>query len=144
MKTITLLLLLLPLALFAENNSTQADMQWVNQEIAAIKPPRKGVPAGALLGLKDPFWAQLVLNQPPGSGKRVAVVRPRAQRPFTLNAVINSRTAMIDGKWYKQDDRIYGYTIQSIGKDNVLLQKKKKQIKLSLVKYNKHIKINAK
>ena len=137
------LLLLLPLTLLAEN--VQPDMQWVDQEIAAIKPPRKGVPSGALLGLKDPFRAQLILNQPPGSGAKVAAIRrPRAERPFTLEAVINSKTALIDGKWYKQDEKIYGYTIQNIGRDNVVLQKKKKQIKLSLVKHNKNIKINAK
>ena len=119
-------------------------MQWVDQEIAAIKPPRKGVPSGALLGLKDPFRAQLILNQPPGSRTAVAVKRPRQERPFTLEAVINSRTVLIDGKWYTQHEKIYGYTIQSIGRDSVLLQKQKKQIKLSLVKHNKNIEINAK
>ena len=142
MKTMMSLLLLLPLTIFAE--SVQPDMKWVDQEIDAIKPPRKGVASGALLGLKDPFLTQLILNQPPSEGTKAVVIKPRRQeRPFTLEAVINSRTAMIDGKWYKQDEKVHGYTIQSIGRDNVLLQYKKKQIKLSLVKHNKNIKINA-
>lgn len=141
MKTM-LLLLLLPLTMLAE--SVQPDMKWVDQEIEAIKPPRKGVHSGALLGLKNPFYIQLILNQPPGSGTKTVVAKPkRHERPFTLEAVINSRTAMIDGKWYKQDEKVHGYTIQSIGKNSVLLQMKKKQITLSLVKSNKNIKINA-
>jgi len=128
--------------MLAEN--VQPDMKWVDQEIDAIKPSRKGVHSGALLGLKNPFYIQLILNQPPGSGTQTVVVKPkRHERPFTLEAVINSRTAMIDGKWYKQDEKVHGYTIQSIGKDSVLLQMKKKQITLSLVKSNKNIKINA-
>ena len=137
-----IILLLLPLAVFAEN--VTADMHWVDQEIDAIKPPRKGVVAGALVGLKDPFRDQLILNQPPGSGKTIMVKRARAERPFTLEAVINSRLVLIDGKWYKQDEKVHGYTVQSIGKDNVTLQNKQKQIKLTLVKQNKNIKINAK
>ena len=138
----TIILLLLPLAMFAEN--AQPDMKWVDQEITAIKPPRKGVSESSLLGLKDPFREQLVLNQPAGSGTYVAVKRPRAERPFTLEAIINNRIVLIDGKWYKQNEKIYGYTVQSIGNDSVVLQNKKKQINLTLSKKNKNIKINAK
>jgi len=141
MKTM-LLLLTLPLIALAQN--TQPDLKWVDEEIAAIKPPRKGVQQSALRGLKDPFRAQLILNQPPGKpGKAVAVRRP-APKPLTLESVINSNTARIDGKWYKQDDKIYGYTIQKIERDSVLLKKNKKQITLSLKAKNKQIKINAK
>jgi hypothetical protein len=141
MKTM-LLLLTLPLIALAQN--TQPDLKWVDEEIAAIKPPRKGVHSSALRGLKDPFRAQLILNQPPGKpGKAVAVRRPKP-KPLTLQSVINSKTARIDGKWYKQDDKIYGYTIQKIERDSVLLQKKTKQIMLSLKAKHKQIKINAK
>jgi len=149
MKTMLLLLLTLPLIALAE--STQPDMKWVDDEIAAIKPPRKGVPASELAGLKDPFLTQIRLNQPKGKGsgvKSVAIVKPKP-RPLTLEVVLNSRSAMIDGKWYKVDDTLYGYTIREIGSDSVLLEKKmkkqkKKQITLTLSKKNKNIKLNAK
>ena len=137
-----LILILLPLSAFAQ--TAQSDMMWVDQEIAAIKPPRKGVSPGALLGLQDPFREQLILNQPAGSVKSTVVRRQKSERPFTLEAVINSRIVLIDGNWYKQDQKVHGYTVQSIGKDSVMLQNKKKQIKLTLVKQNKNIKINAK
>lgn len=148
MKT---MLLLLTLPLLALAQSTQPDMKWVDDEITAIKPPRKGVPANELAGLKDPFSTQIRLNQPKGTGtggKSVAIVKPKP-RPLTLEVVLNSRSAMIDGKWYKVDDKLYGYTIREIGGDNVLLEKKmtkqkKKQITLTLSKKNKNIKLNAK
>ena len=141
MKTM-LLLLILPLIAFAQD--IQPDMKWVDDEVAAIKPPRKGVPPKDLIGLKDPFRAELILNQPKGKGGVVTFRKPKAHHLFTLEAVMNNRSAMIDGKWYKKDEKVYGYTVQSIDKDSVLLQNKKKQIKLSLIKYNKNIKINAK
>lgn len=146
MKTM-LLLLTLPLMVLAQN--TQPDMKWVDDEIAAIKPPRKGVPANSLYGLKDPFLMELILNQPPQkpSAKGTTVYK-KPQPPLTLEAIMNGRTAMIDGRWYKQNDSIYGYTIQAIGQDSVLLQKtykkKKQEITLSLIKKNKNIEINAK
>ncbi|WP_345989559.1 hypothetical protein WCX18_03360 [Sulfurimonas sp. HSL1-2] len=143
MKT-KLLLLMLPLFAFAQD--VQPDMQWVDQEIAAIKPPRQGVSSAALFGLQDPFRAQLILNQPPQAkkGTTAYVQRYAPKPPLTLESVINSHTALIDGKWYKQNDTIYGYAIVKIERDSVLLQKKKKQITLTLKKKNPKIQINAK
>jgi hypothetical protein len=146
MKATTLLLLTLPITLLAQN--TQPDMQWVDDEIAAIKPPRKGVPSSALRGLKDPFRDQLILNQPPveESGETPAQLpsEPEEQNNLTLQAIVNGNSALIDGKWYKEDEKIYGYLIQKIDRDSVLLQQKKKKLKLSLIVKNDNIKINAK
>jgi len=142
MKTM-LLLLTLPLILLAQG--VQPDMQWVDEEIAAIKPPRKGVSDAALLGLKDPFRAQLILNQPPKSGETGGYyVAPVERKPLTLQSIFNGHSALIDGKWYKQNDSIYGYVITKIGYDSVRLQKKKKQLTLTLRKKNAKIQINAK
>ncbi len=123
----------------------QPDMKWVDDEIAAIQPPRKGVSSNALFGLKDPFRDQLILNQPKGQKKGTTTYVRRVERvPLTLESVINSHTALIDGKWYKQNDTIYGYSIVKIERDSVLLQKKKKQLTLTLKKKNPKIQINAK
>ncbi|MHC3993884.1 hypothetical protein ACXWTF_03590 [Thiomicrolovo sp. ZZH C-3] len=142
MKT-KLLLLILPLIALAQEG-VQPDMQWVDQEIAAIKPPRKGVHSSALYGLRDPFRAQLILNQPAKAKGTGTYVKRPARRYMTLESVINSRSALIDGKWYKQDDTIYGYVITKIERDSVMLQKKKKQVTLTLKKKNPKIQINAK
>ncbi|WP_345970866.1 MULTISPECIES: hypothetical protein [Sulfurimonas] len=141
MKT-KLLLLTLPLIVLAEG--MQPDMKWVDDEIAAIKPPRKGVHASALYGLQDPFRAQLILNQPHKAKATGTYVKRPKQRYMTLESVINSRTALIDGKWYKEKDTIYGYVITKIERDSVLLQKKKKEVTLTLKKKNPKIQINAK
>jgi len=147
MKT-RLLFLTLPLLLNAQAAQQQPDLTWVDNEVKAIKPPREGVPSYAIARLKDPFAYQLFLNQPEtddaqSKPKISNAIRARS-RSLTLEAVFNKHTAMIDGKWYKKDDTIYGYSIQDIGYDAVWLTKKKKQLKLTLFKKNDKIKINAK
>lgn len=144
MKTI-FILLTLPLLVLAETVQ-QPDMKWVDAEITAIKPARKGLAANGTFGLRDPFIAQLILNRPvgKGEGKPVVSYKKPPQRSFTLEVIINGKSVMIDGKWYKLDDKIYGYTIREIGKNTVTLEKKKRTKTLSLVKMNKHIEINAK
>jgi hypothetical protein len=146
MKTI-FLLLTLPLLVFAETPE-QSDMKWVNTEIEAIKPPRKGLPANGTFGLKNPFMAQLILNRPKTEGKVkkkvVATYKKPPLRSLTLEVIINGKSVMIDGSWYKLDDKIYGYTISEIGRNTVTLESKKRTKTLSLVKKNKHIEINAK
>ncbi len=147
MKT-TILLLTLPLLALAQ--ATRPDLKWVDDEVAAIKPPRKGVSPSSLGALKDPFRAQLLLNQPPAEptdGKRPAPNVPEApaeRHTLSLQAVFNGKSALIDGKWYKQDQKVYGYVVREIGYDSVLLQSKKKKLKLSLYKHNDDIKINVK
>jgi len=143
MKT-KLLLLTLPLLALAQ--SVEPDLKWVDEEIAAIKPPREGLSTSAVRGLNDPFSAQLILNQPPSEegAKVVPVAEPEEQRILTLRAIFNGRRAYIDGKWYEQEDDIYGYIIKKIERDSVLLEKKQKKLKLSLITKNDNIKINAK
>ena len=144
MKT-SLLLLTLPLFVFAQ--TSKPDLKWVDEEVAAIKPPRKGVNTDFVRRLKDPFAAQIALNQPPSDETlpgSAASAEPIHNQNMTLQAIFNGKTALIDGKWYKQDEKIYGYIISRIDHDAVLLQRKKKKLKLSLVTKNDNIKINAK
>ena len=145
MKTKLLPLLVLPLLLLAQDQ--QSDMQWVDSEIAAIKPPRKGIPPSALTGMVDPFTAQLRLNQPQGTlqaGNGGAFRRFYPRGKFALQAVINSRSVLINGKWYKRHDMVNGYRIEEITRNGVRLQKKKKTLTLSLITKNDKIKIKAK
>ena len=146
MKTATLLLIF---PLLAAAQSTQPNLQWVDREVAAIKPPRKGVSPAKLVGIRDPFLAQLQLNQPPVTKKEGDTplkkpVKPEEQKHMVLQAVFNKHTAMIDGKWCKTEDKVYGYVLREIGRDSVLLTKKKKRLRLSLKTKNDKIKINAK
>lgn len=149
MKTSLILLLtpLLFLAHGAQTDSKQADMKWVDDEVAAIKPPRKGVTADALSGLNNPFAAALLLNQPPQKEGEIPVqpiVTPADNTTFNLFAVMNAQKALIDGKWYNVDEKVHGYTIDKISSDSVSLHKKRKKVKLSLKAQNENIQINVK
>ncbi|GEM_PF-636621 len=173
MKKVTIIAIipLLPLLLVAQvehqnlaSNTTQMvqvqqqeDLSWVDEQVAAIKPPRKGLNRTLLASVKDPFATQLRLNQPPKepvaedkkpkvAGEKIAF-KPASEpalKPLTLQTIMNRSVVQIDGKWYRQNDKIYGYTITSIEDASVLLQRKKKQVRLSLVSKNDKIQINAK
>lgn len=149
MKT-SLLLLLTPLLFIAhgaQTNTKQADMKWVDDEVAAIKPPRKGVTADALSGLHNPFADALLLNQPPqeeGAAPAMPVPTPADNTNFNLFAVMNAQKALIDGTWYQVDDKVHGYTVDKIGNDSVSLKKKRRKIELTLKAQNENIQINVK
>ncbi len=146
MKT-KLLILTVPFLLNAQ--SVKPDLSWVDKEVAAIKPPRKGVRLGTLSSLRNPFKAQMLLYQTPvktGSKKstQTVSVEPVEQKPFSLQAIFNSKSAKIDGRWYEIGEKVHGYSVVSIAQDKVVLQRKKKKLKLSLKLKNDKIKINAK
>ncbi|MDD3475791.1 MAG: hypothetical protein PHI38_02885 [Sulfurimonas sp.] len=136
--TLTILLTLL-----LSNNLLSSELDWVNEQIEAIKPPRKGV---VVTGVSNPF-VFLKKNMPKDSKKdtssastqKSSVVDTGIEKPklevisvssFDLSAIINS-SAMINGSWYKVDDVVKGYTISEITKDGVILKKDKKLILLS-------------
>ncbi|HUH43369.1 MAG TPA: hypothetical protein VLZ29_09630 [Sulfurimonas sp.] len=136
--TLTILLTLL-----LSNNLLSSELDWVNEQIEAIKPPRKGV---VVTGVSNPF-VFLKKNMPKDSKKETSssstqkssVVDTGIEKPkkevisastFDLSAIINS-SAMINGSWYKVDDVVKGYTISEITKDSVILKKDKKLIFLS-------------
>ncbi len=144
MKT-KLLIITLPLFVYAQ--TPQPDLQWVDKEVAAIKPPRKGMNPSSVDRIRDPFAAQLALYQPPVTEGKNVVKNPAAHvqtGSLLLQAVFNGKSAMIDGKWYKVDQKVYGYTVSKIDHNSVLLRKKKKKLKLTLITKNDKIKINAK
>lgn len=138
MKTIFTLLLTL---LFASNLSAN-ELDWVNEQIEAIKPPRKGV---VVSGISNPF-VFLKKNMPKEKDTKKTVMTTSAPKPdssaekpkeeiisaasFDLSVIINS-SAMINGNWCKVNDTLKGYIISEISKDIVTLKKDKKLIFLS-------------
>ncbi|MDD5399963.1 MAG: hypothetical protein PHQ93_02110 [Sulfurimonas sp.] len=145
MKTtlITLVALFLSTTLLAVS-----ELEWVDQQIEAIKPPRKGV---EILNIEDPF---IFLQKSRADKKEGAVAAtPQIAAPalkpvcvdsntsksdksgtkkdeLSLNTIINS-SAMIDGNWYKISDKVSSYTIVDISKTTVTLKKGDKELILS-------------
>lgn len=137
MKT---LLIILSLNLFAN------ELQWVDEQINAIQPPREGIRKSKVNSIKSPF---IFLKKETSSKAKVkkvtktkrANIISKSEKRLRLEAVIN-KSALINGKWYKLLDRVGKYKLIDITKENVILSFKRKKLLLSLKKRNSKIKFN--
>jgi len=153
------------LALFLGNSMYAAtELEWVDEQIEAIKPPRKGVNISAL---GSPF-VFLEKNKPEAQGakkgartggapaKKAAVSKAASSAQagqtaesapkksgFILSTIIN-KSAMIDGNWYKVSDKISSYTVTDITKTSVTLKQGSKELILSTVSTNPNLKFKNK
>ena len=109
-----MILLVLPVLLLAATDNK--NLAWVDKQIEAIKPNRSGLGTQATTMLRDPFIDILKINRSalenPDGIKEIAKVQVVEQKPLSLQAIMNGRSAMIDGKWYKVEEKIHGYTIK--------------------------------
>jgi hypothetical protein len=160
MKTILTILL----AVLLSNSLYANELEWVDEQIEAIKPPRKGVNISAL---GSPF-VFLEKNKPEAEGvkkgsrtaatptRRASSTKSTASTQasatadttpkksgFVLSAIINS-SAMIDGNWYKVSDKIGSYTVADITKTSVTLKQGGKELLLSTVITNPNLKFKNK
>ena len=131
MKIFFKLIVLLLLSL----NSNSDEVKWVDEQIEAIKPPREGVSESKIASLSDPF---IFLKEKKSETNSSVVISseiitpsksivPPSEKKFILDAIIN-KSALIDGKWYRINDKIDEYTISDINAVSVTLSKKGKQI----------------
>lgn len=145
MKTFSLLLL--ASLLF---NLSATELQWVDEQINAIKPPRNAVSKSKINSTKNPF---IFLNKTIVK-KKLSVAKPsinssktetmstaknstkkvtkRQYKSLILDAVIN-KSALINGEWYKLGAKVGKYTLSSVNLKSVLLIYKKKTIVLSTI-----------
>ncbi|WP_457746155.1 hypothetical protein [Sulfurimonas sp.] len=129
------------------------ELTWVDEQVEAIKPPRVGFNIKKLARVSDPFiylrtskkggasGAKRRSSVPKGSGS--AKVKKTKVFKLTLNAILN-QSAMINGKWYKKGEKVYGYKLAKVTTNAVLLTKKKKKVQLSTKSRSKNIKFNNK
>lgn len=128
-------------ALFLANLILADEMKWVDEQIEAIKPFRKGQ---EISNLKDPFIFLDKNNTKTEHNSSTPLTAPQlslvkeSQKPkeeekkadFSLSAIMNA-SAMIDGNWYKINDKLDGYTLVEINKNTVTLKKGDKELLLS-------------
>lgn len=172
MKTFTLISLALSMSLFANNGinspmvlpavgnttvlQTQSDKEllWVDEQIKAIIPPRVGVADGYINSLIDPIKYVAPVKASGARGSSGLLAPPKlgtmsllpkvVEEPLRLQALMN-KVALINGKWYKLNDRVRGYTLSQVKQNSVLLIGKKNQpLILFLTKSNNNITINTK
>ena len=144
MKTIILFLI----TLFISNSAYATELAWVDEQVEAIKPPRK---AARISSIASPF----VFLEKNGYVKPVAAAGTVRSSSSTrvksgtsvgglyLDAIINS-SAFINGKWYKKSDKIRSYTIVSIDKRSITLKKGGKQMTLSTDSKKQNLKFKNK
>jgi hypothetical protein len=148
MKTLLLTLIFVSGTLFANANT-----DWVDKQVQAIKPPRTGVSHAAINRVKNPFI--FVYKKTDGSktaasktAKKVVDPKKAAQvaakkGPLKLAAIMNN-SALINGSWYQVNDKVRGYTLSKIETDAVLLKRAKTKKMLFITEENPNIKIQVK
>lgn len=66
-----------------------------------------------------------------------------SNRALAIDAIIN-KSVLINGKWYKIDDVVQGYTIKSIFRTSIVLSKNNKDLILSTNSKNLNLKFKNK
>ena len=128
---------MIPMALSANTESSSHSL--INTQIEEIKPPRTGVKASAVLKTKSPF----ILLNTTKSGKKVYAAKKKVKLPpLKMESSIN-KSVKINGKWYKEGDRIRHYTIISVSSGVAILKSKKKELKLFQNAENDKINFNV-
>jgi len=134
--------------------TTSTSSSWVDQKIEEIKPQRNGLNTSSLATLKSPFI--VIIKKKKDDGKKPKTVvsatdsksltptkKDMSKEPLTLQILLNS-SALINGKWLKENDTFRGYKLAQIQNNFVVLERKNKKIKLFIAQKNKNINISTK
>lgn len=174
MKTLTITSIVLALTLQASNtinvpmalpsvgnvtvlqNKSDKELAWVDEQIQAILPSRIGVADGFINSLNDPikYVSQApragdgitkMLAPPKLGGLPAMPLLPKVvEEPLRLQGLMN-KSALINGRWYRLNDPIRGFTLAEIKPGSILLSGSKgQQLILFISKQNNNIKINTK
>ncbi len=127
------------------------ELAWVDEQVEAIKPPRKGISTRDISKLKDPFiflHAKKAKKRARSPYRRYSKSASKKQiqrysSKLSLEAILN-KSALINRKWYKEGEKVYGYKLEKVNLQSVLLTRGKKQILLSTVSKSKNLKFNNK
>ena len=142
------------LFIFLSINLIANELQWVDEQIEAIKPPRSAISKARIDAVKDPF---IFLRKTVKKQKKNVAVSPIKKAPtkkiatkkvnkvsktvvsYTLNAIIN-KSALINKKWYTVGSKVGKYTLSSVDNQSVILSYKKKKVLLSTQSKTKKLK----
>ena len=136
-------------ALFFTISLSSNELSWVDTQVEAVKPPRKGMSNAKLAHIKSPF---IFLNGKSKkrykkykrktsylkSSNKVATtssnssntIKQSSSGKFVLSAVINN-SALINGEWYKLNDTVSNYKISSVNRTSVVLTRGDRKLVLS-------------
>ena len=139
MKKLLILPIIALLSFTLSASSESSSHVLIDTQIKEIKPPRSGVKANDVLKTKSPF----ILLNTTKSGKKVYAAKKRVKLPpLKMESSIN-KSVKINGKWYKEGDRIRHYTIIKVASGEAILKSKKKELKLYQNEKNDKINFNV-
>ena len=161
MKTLFLVTFLL----FSLNLSSD-ELSWVDEQINAIKPPRDGVKSSTVSKLRDPFIflhgkkykksykkrrvyhssdSKMLQSSTAtsSSGSSDYISAPPSRSNMYLGAIMNN-SALINGRWYKINDKVGGYTLTKVSRTSILLTYGKRSFILTTDSQNLNLKFNNK
>ncbi|WP_373003389.1 hypothetical protein [Sulfurimonas sp.] len=116
------------------------ELSWVDTQVEAIKPARKGMSDDELNKIKDPFifyknrskknyvksikkpvkYAS-VKKYTTSSDTRSVILQQPSKR-LVLSAIINN-SALINGEWYKVNESVDSFKLSSVNRTSVVLTK---------------------
>ena len=139
-------------------NLSSNELNWVDEQVNAIKPPRNGVRSSTISRLKDPFIflrkkgtskssktvksSGITPNSSVRSSSSTTTIRAK-KRTLSLDAIMN-HSALISGKWYRINDKVGAYTLSAVNQTSVVLTNKAKSLILSTNSRNLNLKFKNK
>lgn len=146
--------LLITLSLLLSVNLFSDELKWVDEQIEAIKPPRSGVDESKVNATVDPFLflGKKSLSSTTAASKSSSGYKSssaskakvyRKGKSLTLKAILN-KSALINNKWYKINEKVGKYIISDIDKTTVTLKYGKSKLFLSTNSINKNLKFKNK
>ena len=143
--------LLIPMSILLTLNVYSNELKWVDEQVQAIKPPRSGISKAKINAVSNPFVfleknkdksaktktkTKSTLNKSSVSNANQVSKKSNA---LVLYAIIN-KSALINGKWYRLNDKIGKYTLSSVDRATVVLKYKSKELYLSTNSQSKNLK----
>lgn len=139
-------LILITFTLFTVSLNSN-ELSWVDTQIEAIKPSRKGMSNSDINKVKDPFtfYKNRAINNyikkrkiyiKSSSVKKSItssdsnIVFEQLKKNMLLSAIINN-SALINGTWYKLNESVNSFKLISINRTSVILEKGSKKFLLT-------------
>lgn len=135
MKTYIVIAVLLSSITLSSN-----ELSWVDTQVEAIKPARKGMTEPELNKIKDPFIfyknhnkktyvkrrkksvKYSTVKKSSTSSRTTSVILQQPSKRLILSAIINN-SALINGEWYKLNESVGSFKLSSINRTSVVLTK---------------------
>jgi len=149
-------------------NLSANDISWVDHQIDAIWPTRKGLDLKSLKFLKDPmiFLHKItkvskskiplkekalvgtttnnsVTNSSSAIVPAAMFVKKVFKYSFVLEAIIN-KSVLVNGRWYKIGDKIKGYQLRTVTQNTAVLKRGRKTMTLTTVTKHNTLQFNQK